>query len=270
MKSKPFVRWVGGKTSIAPAILSLLGRPASGGRYFEPFVGGGAVFFALRTAGFKGPAVLADLNQDLISLYSTIRGLVESLIQELEGVNRDKDEYLELRCMNPEYWNDFDRALRTYYLSRCSFNCLWRVNKKGRMNVPYSAKKSPLVDAEVLRAASKALTNTTIQCEDFTWTVNQCRQGDCVYIDSPYLGGFTDYTAEGWRHSDLRALEFYASLVAKHGARVVVSVPDDELHQDVFRRWLFVEIEAPRRVAANGNREPARELLAVLGLKHQP
>lgn len=195
---KPFVRWLGGKRRLAARVVELLGVPPPGSRYFEPFAGSGAVFFHLRSLGWPGRAVLCDVNADLVALYRAVRDDVEELIAAFDGVIRDKDLYLALRDVDPETLGPLDRAARTYYINRCAFNGVWRVNKAGGYNVPYAELKGPLVDADALRVASSALRfgegTELVEGEYFDGLNGRVRRGDRVYFDPPYLGTFSAYS----------------------------------------------------------------------------
>jgi DNA adenine methylase len=266
--AKPFVRWLGGKRRLAARVVELLGMPPPGARYFEPFVGSGAVFFHLRSLGWPGRAVLCDVNADLIALYRAIRDDVEELIAAFDGVTRDKDLYLALRSVDPDTLGPIDRAARTYYLNRCAFNGVWRVNRAGGYNVPYAALKGPLVDVDALRAASSAFQfgeGTELVDEPYWAALYRIQHGDRVYFDPPYLGTFSAYSSRGWDEQASRMLERRAESLQRVGARIVVSLPDVPEERETWSSWELVEVEERRSVAANGSRKPAACMLAVGG-----
>lgn len=277
MKAQPFVRWLGGKRRLAARVLDILGTPEPYGRYFEPFLGGGAVFFALRERGYDGPALLSDVNADLVALYCVVRDQLDDLLDALDGCQRDKALYLGLRTVDPEQLSELDRAARAYYLNRCAVNGIWRVNKKGGYNVPYSAKKGPLVDEARLRAASTALQGAEIICGDGgellergivapLVEVSTGRAGDRVFLDPPYLKTFTGYTAGGWSVDNSWQLENCASACVDRGARVVVTLPDCEEEREVWgRRWQLLETQEARSVAADGKRRGQVPCMMAVG-----
>ncbi len=268
MRAKPFVRWAGGKRRLAPKIIELLGVPKPGGRYFEPFVGGGAVFFYLRSLGWEGRAVLGDVNEDLIALYRAVRDDVEGLIAAFAGVGRDRDLYLLLRAVDPSTLSPLERAVRALYLNRCAVNGIWRVNQAGGYNVPYAELRGPLVDEVTLRAASEALRvgeGTELVSGRFHELLDLTGRGDRVYLDPPYLNSFVGYSVGGWSTYLSERLEWWASRAWMDGARVVVSLPDVPAERDTWRGWQLGEVEERRSVATNGTRKPAACLLAVGG-----
>lgn len=198
---KPFLRWAGGKRRLAPVIveriLPLLGE---GGQYFEPFLGSGAVFFELRKQGWEGHALLSEFNEDLIWLYRCVQDPVclKALTGQLLVWHSDPFTYLLVREFLPH--NGLGAAARVYYLNRCGFNGLWRVNKDGRYNVPYGRPECddrPVCDEATLLAASKALHLAELEYCDLEQAIARARKGDVVYCDPPYPGGFTAYTP-GW------------------------------------------------------------------------
>jgi DNA adenine methylase len=233
----------------------LLGKPQGFGAYREPFLGGGAVFLAARAAGWRNLAVLSDTNPDLVALYLVVRDQLDSMLELLDGAVRDREQYA--------------RAARAYYLNRCGFNGLWRVNRSGAYNVPYGGDKdasNPLVvDKPALRAASKALARTRINLAGFEAALELAFRGDRVYLDPPYHDGFTDYAADGWTVDDLADLAHAANVAIIRGARVVVSYSDCPEVRELFAGWRVVEVDARRSIAANGDRTPAGELLLVGG-----
>lgn len=220
--ASPFLKWVGGKTQLLPALLDYV--PAHFNTYIEPFVGGGALFFALQPA----KAVLADSNQELINCYTVVRDRVEELIAILSTYTYSEEFYYALRSEVP--LDAVLRAARMIYLNRTCFNGLYRVNKKGQFNVPFGRYENPLIcDANKLRAASYALRNVELRCSNYQETLETCaKPGDFVYIDPPYhpvsqYSDFKRYTAEFFYADDQRALSEKVKKLAHHGCSVVVS-----------------------------------------------
>jgi len=265
----PFVRWPGGKRKLAPRVLEHIPRKLE--RLVEPFAGGAAVFFTLCGREKRAvPVWLNDANGDLMALYRTVRDNVEGLIAELGEVEADKALYYALRNMEHNELlrlDDHDRGARAYYLNRCAFNGVWRVNSTGGMNVPYGRTPKPLADAVALRAASSVLQGATLTHGSFVWVFEGLRPGDVVYLDPPYPGGFTSYTAAGFGEAAHRKLAQLArSVSARH--RVVVSLPDCELVRELYppAAWQLHEVSAPRSVSCDGNgRQPVPELIIVGG-----
>jgi len=182
----PFLKWAGGKRQLVERILAV--APRRIGTYFEPFLGGGAVFFALASERRFERAVLADVNSELIHCYRTIQRSVESVIARLKTFPHDRDFYYQLRDRHPADLDPAERASRLVYLNRCGYNGLYRVNSRGRFNVPFGRQKNPLIcDEPRLRAAAAALQRAEIVCDDFAPVVTAARPSDFVYLDPPYV-----------------------------------------------------------------------------------
>lgn len=201
---RPFVKWVGGKTQLLPEILRRMPPKKGMKTYHEPFVGGGAVFFALQPA----QAILSDVNPELINAYKIVRDSVESLIRDLKK-HKHTSEYFytirdEDRLSSFRRWSDVRRASRLIYLNKTCYNGLFRVNSKGHFNTPFGRYTNPnYVDADNLKACSKALSKSEILLASFGTIVERTRPGDFVYFDPPYAplsetAYFTGYSKDGF------------------------------------------------------------------------
>ncbi len=276
MSAHPFLKWAGGKYRLAPQIGALLTPkrlPSSlGHRYFEPFLGGGAVFFAAADR-FK-QAVLSDVNAELINAYNVVRDFPDDLVQQLGLLKFDKDIFYELRAKKPEDFSPVRRAARTIYLNKSCFNGLFRLNKEGRFNTPFGKFKTPpkILDEENLRACSQVLRQgTTILCQDFSETVQDAGTGDVVYFDPPYVplnttSNFTSYTSSGFDLADQQRLAVCFRELIKRGVRVVLSNSDTPLVRDLYEGFAVHEIRARRNINSKGDRRgEVNELLIVGG-----
>ena len=187
---KPFVKWVGGKRQLVQQFRDLdLYPPYSfnpkTATYFEPFVGGGAMFFDL----LPKKAVLSDMNFELITTYNVIKKNVEELIRKLKiyQSKNDKESFLKIRSQDISKLSDVNIAARFIYLNRTGFNGLYRVNKSGGFNVPFAGNKNPLICDEVnLRKVRDALKNTKILHQDYKKVLEDAKKGDFIYFDPPY------------------------------------------------------------------------------------
>ena len=198
----PIVKWVGGKRQLMFELLKNM--PKSHNRYFEPFIGGGALFFELQPEN----AYISDMNEELINLYSIVRDNVYELISDLNKHEVSKEYFLEIRNLDrtDKYKNlsNVQRASRFIYLNRTCFNGLYRVNSQGQFNVPYGNYKNPrIVDENNLLNCSELLKNTEIKCADFSEILTKVKKGDFVYFDPPYVplnetSSFTSYTKDGF------------------------------------------------------------------------
>ena len=204
---KPFLKWAGGKTQLLPELRKYL--PPEFNRYYEPFVGAGAVLFELQPY----TAVINDVNAELINCYNMIKWFLKMLVMELSGYKNDEDFYYSVRALDRVRNNfkpDVESAARTIYLNKTCFNGLYRVNSKGQFNTPYGRYKNEFKpDEETILAVSKYLNESqvTILSGDFETTVKDAREGDFVYFDPPYdpvseTANFTAYNSGGFSRGD--------------------------------------------------------------------
>jgi len=232
-KPKPFVKWVGGKRQLLKQFRDLGLYPPENfdpitNTFFEPFVGGGAVFFDL----LPETAYLSDLNNELVVTYNVIKNDVENLIKSLKKHKLDKEYFLKIRAQNPEKLSDLNTASRFIYLNRTCFNGMYRVNSKGGFNVPFGKYTNPLIcDKNNLRKASKALKNVEIKKQDYKEVLKRARKGDFVYFDPPYYpvsktASFTSYTCEGFFDKEQIELRDAFVVLHKRGCFVMLSNSD--------------------------------------------
>jgi DNA adenine methylase len=219
----PFLKWAGGKRQLQERILASV--PERMRTYLEPFVGGGAVFFALVASGKRFErAVLGDANEELIRCYQAVRDDVRGVIRVLGPYKYDRAFYYRLRDREPEKLTDARRAARLIYLNRCGYNGLYRVNRSGRFNVPFGRYKDPVVcDAPRLEAASRALQRVRLVHGDFEETLRGARSGDFAYLDPPYvpLSATSSFTAYAQTPFDGAAQARLAAALRDLGARKV-------------------------------------------------
>jgi len=186
----PFLKWAGGKRSLLPRLLPLVPRTMQ--TYYEPFLGGGALFFALSAANLAAPlpfraAVLADRNEELIWCYRAVRDDVDGVIRALDRHRYDSDHYYRVREQNVARLGDAARAARMIFLNRTGYNGLYRVNSSGQFNVPFGRHRSPrIADPERLRLASATLERARLEVGDFASIVAGAGVADFIYFDPPY------------------------------------------------------------------------------------
>lgn len=259
----PFLKWAGGKRQLLPELKKAL--PSSFGKYYEPFVGGGALFFELRRMGMSGQAVLTDVNRSLIRGYMGVRDSVEEVIRALQKMRYDKDEYLKRRRVDPATLTSAGAAAWLIYTNRCRFNGLWRVNKKGQFNVPFGRHTNPTIcNAEVLRSASMALQySTEIESWDFDNAADAADRGDLVYFDPPYVplsesSDFTRYTRDGFTLADQTRLRDCALALKRRGVHVVLSNSDTTVVRRLYARDFSIRrVEAVRAINSKADRRGA-------------
>lgn len=259
----PFLKWVGGKRQLVPQILAKLG-PTYLGTYLEPFVGGGAVFFALAERNRVWRAVLSDTNDELMTAYRSVRDEVELVIAKLRTYENHPDHFYAVREQDPAKLLPAERAARLIFLKRTCFNGLYRVNAKGRFNVSFGRYANPtLCDADGLRAASRALRCADLRACDFAISLEEARAGDVAYCDPPYVplsatSSFTSYTRDGFASGDQVRLRDLARAAKMRGVHVVLSNSGAPLVRELYRDgFTCTEILATRAVNCRADRRGA-------------
>lgn len=255
-----FLKWAGGKQALAPLIVSAF--PGGFGRYIEPFLGGGSVFFAARPP----VACLSDANGWLVDTYLAIRDDWMAVARILDTLPNTKEDFLRIRAINPCTLPPADRAAHLIYLNKTCFRGLFRVNRHGQFNSPYGAYSRRYYDADVLSAVSKALAGVEISCSRFDSALENARRGDFVYLDPPYvkLGGYSDfnrYTRDQFRESDQRRLAEACADLTRRGAKWLLSNSDTALVKELYAGNSFMPISARREINLRSKSRDVRELL---------
>ena len=259
---RPFLKWAGGKTQLLTQLEALFPPPGEVKRYLEPFVGSGAVFFHLHNAHRPETIVLADSNADLIDTYRAIRDDVDAVIRTLRRHRKahSKEHYYRVRALDGSQLSRCERAARTIYLNKTCFNGLYRVNSKGRFNVPLGRYRNPpILDAPNLRAVASALRDVELKVADFRATLEYARTGDFVYFDPPYeplspTSSFTAYTRGSFGERDQEALAGVFRALSDMGCRVMLSNSDTPLVHRLYREFWIQRVDARRSINSNGNR----------------
>lgn len=263
-KPKPFVKWVGGKRQLLKQFRDLELYPPEffnpiENTYYEPFVGGGAVFFDL----LPEHAELSDLNRELVIAYNVIKNNVDELIELLKQHRYDKEYYLDIRAKNIDELQDIEIASRFIFLNKTGFNGLYRVNRKGQFNVPFGRYKNPVIcDEENLRRVSKALQNVTIKHQDYSSVLKSAKKGDFIYFDPPYYplnqtSSFTAYTSEKFLEKEQIELRNTFITLHKRGCYVMLSNSDTLFINDLYANIDGVTIHkiiAGRAINSKGSR----------------
>lgn len=248
-KAKPFVKWVGGKRQLLKQFRDLGLYPPEGfdttkNTYFEPFVGGGAVFFDL----LPKKAVLSDLNKELVITYNVIKNNVDALINSLKKHKHNKEYFLKIRAQKIENFSDIEIASRFIYLNRTAFNGLYRVNSQGQFNVPFGQYTNPLIcDEQNLRKVSLALKNTEIKHQDYKEVLKKAKKGDFVYLDPPYYpinktSSFTAYTKEGFLDKEQIELRDTFVELHKRGCFVMLSNSDTPFINNIYSGFKGIKV----------------------------
>ena len=264
-RAYPFLKWAGGKRSLLPQIAEVL--PERINNYYEPFLGGGAVFFSLADK-IQGHAILSDLNEGLIHSYRMVRDFPLQVIDELE-MHKElhcKEHYYNTRVIMRESScpTSIQEAARFIYLNKTCFNGLYRVNSSGQFNTPMGSYKSPnICDKVNLLKVSDALEGVNLQCQSYQ--ALRPRRGDLIYCDPPYTGQFTQYTIDGYDVNTEFRLAGTCETWRERGARVIISSGDVEVSRSMWEKsYKITEVMAARSISCKGSgRKKVAELLVV-------
>ena len=271
IKGKPFVKWAGGKRQIIDKLKQYI--PSNYNCYYEPFVGGGALFFELAPK----VAVINDSNKELMNVYKVLcdHEKYTKMCKVLNGyeANHSEEFYYEVRNMDKEKnfnrLSDYKKAARTLYLNKSCFNGLYRVNSKGQFNVPFNKnKKVNTYDGENLLTIHMHLNmnDITIENVDFEECVKTAKKGDFVYFDPPYdsdTSTFNSYTEEGFAKEEQRRLAKVFKELDDRGVYVMLSNHNTILINELYKDYNIHIIEAKRSINSKGNKRGNVEELII-------
>lgn len=259
----PFLKWPGGKRWLAARHAKLF--PASFGCYFEPFLGGGSVFFYLKPTR----AVLADTNRELIAAYRIVKRSSKRLEQLLAEHQRQHGEehYYSVRKTIPS--DAVERAARTLYLNRTCFNGMYRVNLAGEFNVPIGTKNAVLLPTDDFAAASRLLKSADLRVSDFEPVIDAAEEGDFVFADPPYIvghnnNGFVKYNEILFRWSDQTRLADALVRARERGVKVLATNADHAEVRELYsqRGFTFVTVQRYSSISsASASRKQFQELV---------
>ncbi|MEP7052367.1 MAG: DNA adenine methylase [Pseudomonadota bacterium] len=271
---KPVLKWAGGKRQLLEPILAFVDRafPDQIETYYEPFAGGGAVFFALAARGKFKRARLSDKNEDLIRVYTALRDDAHSVIHELEKLCQAKpseEVYYKIRASRPTKASA--RAARMLYLNRTGYNGLYRVNRSGDFNVPYGRYKKPnILDPARLLATAGALQDVELAVEDFEQCCKRAKRGDFVYFDPPYVpvsktSSFSAYHSVAFTLAEHERLAKTFARLTKRGVATLLSNSDTPDTRELYAAFDTRTVLAKRAINSNGARRGAVSEILVHG-----
>jgi len=262
---QPFIKWVGGKRGLLDQILPLF--PKKFENYYEPFLGGGAVFFELFSQGLlKNKKIyLSDINSELINAYNIVRDRPDELIDNLEKYKElhSKEFYYKIRELDREKdyntLSNLEKATRFIYLNKTCFNGLYRVNKKGYFNTPIGSYKNPnIADSDKILGASEALQNTIIKQQSFKEVLKYAKKDDLVYFDPPYYplnktSNFTSYDSNCFLEEEqFKLFEVFDKLSDKK-VKVLHSNSDTSFIKDLYQQYSINIVNANRFINSKGS-----------------
>ena len=271
--AKPFLKWAGGKQQLLMRFEPYF--PSNFQRYFEPFVGGGAVFFHLsNNRSLPKATYLFDNNQELINAYLMVRDNLGELIEILKRHKRkhNKDYYYQVRNLDRKniYLSNVERAARTLYLNKTCYNGLYRVNSKGQFNVPMGSYKNPKIfDEDLLEGASGALQGVTVEVRDFRSVVELAQPGDFYYFDPPYdpvskTSSFTGYTAGNFNNQDQKELADVFAKLSAIGCYCMLSNSHTPYVRELYKNFRIEIVKANRAINSKSNGRGAIEEVVAM------
>ena len=232
---KPFLRWAGGKSWFVKNLNDFL--PNEGFKnYHEPFLGGGSVFLAIDE---NKKSFLSDLNSDLINTYETLKHNPEEIIQALKKYENTKEFYYQIR--EKQFDDRVELAAKFIYLNQTSFNGIYRVNLKGKYNVPYGYRTKDFLESDKLRLASKKLKNATLTISDFAESIHKINEGDLVFLDPPYTvshndNGFIKYNQKLFSLDDQYRLSEFIDCIKQKGAYYILTNAAHKTIEEIFKK----------------------------------
>lgn len=269
-KTEPFVKWAGGKKQLLDRLE--IRMPAARGRYYEPFIGGGALLLHLQPER----AVINDTNEQLLNVYRQLKADAEAVIaavEELDAQPCDKERYLEIRetynAKIQAHQSDPQCAALLIWINKHCFNGLYRVNSRGLFNVPYNNKISGTsINAANLRNIGRYLKTSEIEIRrgDFETACFDARPGDFVYFDSPYVpidatANFTDYTKEGFSLKDHRRLAALFRKLSDQGVKLMLSNHDVPLVRELYGGFTLERVDVRRAINRDASKRTGKEVI---------
>ena len=242
-KAEPILKWAGGKRQLLSELLPLV--PDYKGKYIEPFLGGGAMFFALSPEN----AVLSDCNEELISLYKTIK-----------KYHNTEAEYYRIRSLDWRQLSDVESAARMIFLNKTCFNGLYRVNRQGGFNVPYG--KNPNIkfcNEGQIKCASGALKRKKLLCGDYKRILNEYAEpGDFIFLDPPYFQVtekelFLRYTSDRFYEPDQEELAEIVNDLFDKGCDIMITNSNHPRIYELYKRFDIKVVQVRRAVNCKGN-----------------
>ncbi len=256
----PFLKWVGGKRQLLPKIVEHLPKNIRELRYFEPFIGGGAVLFHLQPEN----AVINDFNKELINVYNVVKDNLDDLIVDLKKHKNTSEYFYQIRGLDrtDEFLSlsEVQRASRIIYLNKTCFNGLYRVNNAGEFNAPFGRYKNPnIVNEPTLKAVNKFLNknNISINNGDYSDILETADENSFIYLDPPYHpisenSNFTGYVQGGWDMFDQIRLREVCDTLNEKGAKFLLSNSSSPFIKDQYEKYKITTVKAIRAINSNG------------------
>jgi DNA adenine methylase len=267
---QPFLKWAGGKRQLINHLRKYM--PEDFDTYFEPFIGGGALFFDIKPQ----KAVINDINPEILNCYNVIREHTDELIADLSQHRNEKDYYYEMRELDrTQKYNELtpvQRASRIIYLNKTCYNGLFRVNSRGQFNVPFGRYKNPrYLNEPLLRAINQYLNRADVKIlnVDFEEALNEAQKGDFVYLDPPYdplsdTSSFTSYSSQSFNKTEQERLYRVFHDLDRRGCRVMLSNSATDFITELYGNYQIVIVPANRAInSVSSGRGKINEVLVL-------
>lgn len=253
-QAEPILKWAGGKRQLLSELLPLV--PDYNGKYIEPFVGGGALFFALAPEN----AVLSDCNEELIELYKAVKREPQNVIKALKVMKNTEREYYRIRSLDWKNMTKAQAAARMIFLNKTGFNGLYRVNLQGGFNVPYGKNtKVQFCNPEQINVASKALRRKKLVCGDYRKVLEKYAEpGDFIFLDPPYFQitekeTFLRYTSDRFYEPDQEELAELVNDLYDKGCHLIITNSNHPRIYELYNRFDIRVVNVRRSVNCKGN-----------------
>jgi DNA adenine methylase len=266
---KPFVKWAGGKRQLLDILVKE--SPEKFNNYYEPFVGGGALYFKLWSTGKIRKAYLNDSNAELVNTYRIIQKRLSELIEELKTGKYENNSTHFYEIRGKELEDDVERAARFIYLNKTAYNGLYRVNSNGGFNVPYGKYSNPkILDEENLQLVNESLKHAVISLGDFKEILSKTKKKDYAYFDPPYHplnnNSFTKYTKNDFTFKDQERLQKLFTNLTKKEVYTMLSNSDTIFIRDLYKNHIISEVHATRQINCKADKRGKITELLIKGV----
>ena len=265
LSAAPIVKWVGGKTQLLEKLTALIPENFSG-TYYEPFLGGAAMYLALDVK----KAVLNDFNPQLINLYSQCKDQPEALKSRLKELEASHDGTKEFYFARRSDFNaclaknetSLESAALMLYLNKTCFNGLYRLNKKGQFNSAFGQKKTvTLFDEDNFDKVSEKMKSATLLTGDFEKACEDCQKGDLVFFDSPYYNTFDTYQKDGFSETDHRRLKALFDKLTKKGVYCILTNSNEDFIKNLYKGYNIEVVDVKRKINCNASNRTGQEVI---------
>jgi DNA adenine methylase len=248
---RPFLSWAGSKRKLLKFLQPFI--PQAYNKYYEPFLGGGAMFFHLAPRR----AEISDASPSLVATYKAIRTDPDSILRLLRPLAPNRDNFAKYKASTPR--TPATKAAQFIFLNKACWNGLYRVNADGIFNVPFGRPKTDfLVNEENFYRCAEQLRRREVstKCQDFESISNRVEKGDFVFLDPPYvtshnMNGFVDWNESLFSWDDQIRLARMAAKLVRRGANVLITNADHPDVHELYRSFHYKQLNRYSTLASN-------------------